>query len=381
MLDERRALVEERDALVQERNQLGELRYIFEHERDVARARIDELIAELARRPENTVDAAAPAPRSAWAQVPEVKEAREILIFLHVAKTGGLTLGGILNRQFAPEQILTADFGATESALGLWSDAPFGARFASLSPEQQSNTAYLAGHFMFGVHRRFAKPARYITMLRNPVDRVVSSYYYLLSRPEIPVHDTIVRNNLSLVDYIESGVGLDPHNYQTRVLAGLPEYDATWAETGSRVHVDASALETAKRNLVEHFALAGTTERFDDFLLALKVQHGWPLERLLYTKENETQSRPSLRDLPPAVIARIEEANQLDMALYQFVSERFSAATERLQGAVDYLGPRFKLVNALYALEAKDGGATTPSAAIGALCEQIDAAVPMGCLA
>ena len=37
---------------------------------------------------------------------------------------------------------------------------------------------YLSGHVPFGVHRVFDRPARYITVLRNPVERVVSSFYF-----------------------------------------------------------------------------------------------------------------------------------------------------------------------------------------------------------
>src|SRR6185295_5652521 len=181
-----------------------------------------------------------------------------------------------------------ADPGESRSALGVWPTGAVAEAFGSLPADAKSRMRLVPGHFLFGIHRALGRPGRYITLLRHPVDRVVSSYYYILSQPGIPVREKLLAQNMSLADYVNSGLGLDPHNYQTRILAGLPEYDANWDETAGRIEVPRAALDLAIRNVDEHFLLAGVSERFNEFVLVLKLLLGWPLERLLHTALNRT---------------------------------------------------------------------------------------------
>ncbi len=57
---------------------------------------------------------------------------------------------------------------------------------------------------------------------------------------------------------------------------------------------------------------------------------------LFYVKKNVTRSRPSKQDLSVHTLEVIEEFNQLDLALYQFVREQFR---ERLKSS----GLKFRL--------------------------------------
>lgn len=297
------------------------------------------------------------------------------LIYLHMAKTGGATLGDILNRQFQNDAIVLPGSMDVPSALGLLPSQQVIQKFRDMPSQQWATARLVPGHFMFGIHRGIPRPASYLTMLRHPVSRVVSSYYYILEQPGIPVRDKIIAGKLDLAAYVESGLGLDPHNYQTRVMAGLPEHDATWETTADVLKrgLPESVLELAQHNIENHVPYIGVTERFDEFLLLLKLTFNWPLERILYKRINETRNRPAMKDIPTETVELITARNSLDLRLYEFARKRFDVWAEPHKDAVEYLLPRFKELNQVY-----QPSQTRGAAKISELAARIDAGTPGG---
>lgn len=277
-----------------------------------------------------------------------------ILVALHIAKTAGSTFAEIVSRQFRPEELFNANLAPSQSALGVFPVSAIQAKLAIFSETEKACIRCTGGHLMFGIHRLLPRPATYVTVLRDPVDRVISSYYYIRRTPTIPAHRVIVEQGLSLEDYVRSGLGLDPHNYQTRVLAGLDEYDATWSHTREATekpmprHVARIAIE----NLERHFAVVGLTEEFDAFLALCAARFGWPASSLISEPLNGTEGRPRVSDLPASTVQLIRECNALDAELYEYARGRF-----RRESAAE--GPGFgELVAALSATknaESRDG--------------------------
>lgn len=140
-----------------------------------------------------------------------------------MAKTGGSTLRSILNRQFSSKEIFVPGRMRTESVLGVRPSDRVADSFRRTSIRKWAGIRLVPDHFMFGVHEAVPRPARYITMLRHPVDRVVSSYHYILGQPGIPASRRILEQKLGLDDYVRSLAGLDSHNYQTRILFAIVE--------------------------------------------------------------------------------------------------------------------------------------------------------------
>lgn len=222
------------------------------------------------------------------------------LIFLHIPKTGGMTLSAIVARQFPHAAVyqINGPLGTSREAL------------YSLSEEQRRQIQCLSGHVPFGLHVCLPHPAIYVTLLRNPVERILSIYYYARRRPEWGLHKQILDNQWSLYDFVVSEVAMEFHNQQTRMLSGADEPDNT-----------PDALEKAKKNLAEHFALAGLTERFDESVLLCRKLFGW--RNVFYYKKNVNRHRPQRGEIPRTTIAMIEEKNALDLALYGIVRQRF----------------------------------------------------------
>jgi galactose-3-O-sulfotransferase len=228
------------------------------------------------------------------------------VIFLHVGKTAGATLRKILEKHYAREERLLLESARWEETM----------RDFPLIPERERASARLIyGHLSFGIHRWVPQSATYITMLRDPVSRVVSQYLFVLRERRHRLHDSVVSQRLSLRDYIESGVTTEIDNGQTRMIAG--DIDTPFGEAKPQM------LERAKRNIEQHFAVVGLTERFEESLVLLKSALGW---RRFATHVAINVSSIKHRDpIPDSTIDAIREGNRLDQGLYDYAAQRLEA--------------------------------------------------------
>ena len=130
-------------------------------------------------------------------------------------------------------------------------------------------------------------------MLRDPVERIVSHYHYVLAHPQGAGNARAVEGVSSLDEYVRSSVfARIVNNGQTRLLgsdvlaAGEP--------------ADAATLERAKAFLDRPDVVVGVQERFDESLLVMVQAFGWGLPA--YRRENVTASRPRIAELAPATV-------------------------------------------------------------------------------
>ena len=254
----------------------------------------------------------------------------EIIIFFHIGKTGGTTLASILRKNTPPESYFHANVVEhTPSLLGLQRMEPIIEAIKNLSERQKQAITIASGHVPFGLHQHMPRAAAYITLLREPVDRFISSIYYSFTVNKAHRYET-------LKHLIHSRQV--PSDYQTRVVSGLTELDPDYDPKDTRYYVPVpeKALESAKRNIQEYFCIAGTIERFDEFLILLKRKLQLKLTDLLYIRENITRGRPRVSEIPEDVRHIIQENNRLDSELYSFVEQRF-------QNQVQQEGPSFQI--------------------------------------
>ena len=97
-----------------------------------------------------------------------------LLIFLHIPKTGGTTLNSIFRKQFMRDKLFDHDNYQNKRM-----------KLEDLTEEEKKQIQAIAGHYFYGIHHLFNKRATYFTMLRNPIDRVISSYYYLETHQDL----------------------------------------------------------------------------------------------------------------------------------------------------------------------------------------------------
>ncbi len=163
-----------------------------------------------------------------------------------------------------------------------------------------------------------------VTVLREPVSRVISHYDYIRRTPGDP-HYEMVRN-MSLEEYsLNKGAGKLGRNVQTYHVARLLQYDLSSLSRRKIVNL-------AKRS-IDQFAFAGILERFQDSLFLLSYIFGWkPI--INSRKENVAKSKKTLDQLPASTLELLQSHSWIDQELYIYAKaifeERFNQMVQDL---------------------------------------------------
>ncbi|CRL01304.1 CLUMA_CG014293, isoform C [Clunio marinus] len=153
--------------------------------------------------------------------------------------------------------------------------------------------AFYHGHMAFLDFSKFGMPEKplYINIIRKPLDRLVSYYYFLRYGDDYRPH--LVRHRAGDTMSFDECVKLkkpdcDPKNMWLQI-PFFCGHHAECFEAGSEW-----ALEQAKKNLVNEYFLVGTTEDLGDFIEMLELS----LPRLFqgfYTMLSELDDLPSIK--------------------------------------------------------------------------------------
>ncbi len=248
------------------------------------------------------------------------------IVFLHIPKAAGTTLQQIIRKQYRSHE-------------GVFYHHQRIHNFFRLPEDQRKKIKIFTGHFSFGlhVHQYLAHPTAYVTILRNPVERVISTYFYILRTPGHTHYQTT--KNLSLYDFVKNGVsqiGID--NGMTRLLCGIK--DGASIPFGECTE---AMLESAKTNLSRYFSVVGLTKRFDETVLLLNKLFGW---NPFYIKENVTARRPSRISMD--TIELIKKNNKLGIELYNYAEALFDNQLKSHIPLLDDELNKFRFLNSIY---------------------------------
>jgi hypothetical protein len=238
------------------------------------------------------------------------------LVLIHIPRTAGTTLAMILRHHYRGGGFTG---GGNVFARG---DA-IESRLRKAGTKERIRA--IAGHLTYGLRGALPEGARFVTILRDPVERTLSHYHVLpRSRPDrkqtglVPPWLPPPRQGQSLAEALDEGYVLD--NLQTRMLCGLVSpFD----------ELPADALERAKANVRDGIEFVGTTERFDELLALLNLALGWPT--MPYGRSRAYGRRPE--ELPADVRRLVEERNELDRELHLFADELL---TEHVSARTDF---------------------------------------------
>lgn len=253
----------------------------------------------------------------------------EIIFFLHLPRTAGTTLNAVLHENFPPEAILT-----------VYSREDY-QRCRMLDAEVLERTRLIEGHLnpeSFEPPRLYGRPLRMFTLLRDPLERLVSEYVFQKSWPSNHLYAYLNENHISFQEYLTSDAPLlkfRGKNFVSHCLAGVFAQDRDMDEV----------LALAKKHLKECFCLVGIQERFDESLLLLSEEIG--LHRLYYERRN--MLRPgAISGIDDRDRALAAELNSADMELYAYACELFERRVEEAGPAFAARLREFRFLNGKY---------------------------------
>ena len=224
-------------------------------------------------------------------------------IFNHIPKTGGTTLLTICRCNLAAAQISPH---LTEHEIRLIPAARF------------ERYTLVAGHFSILTQAGFCRSRYSMTLLRDPILRIVSAYtYWRLAAEHNPV--TTKAKELSFADFVRyfkdsPAIVQNPYTYH---FAGIgrdfPRYPA-----------DASALLAAAKDNLAAFDFVGICEEFERSARLLCGELSWHLPQPI-PHENRTLSGTERDSIDPETIEMLRDCNRLDLELYAYGVDLFHA--------------------------------------------------------
>ena len=228
--------------------------------------------------------------------------AHPLIVFDHIPKTAGTTFRRSYLIAALPSQERWIIAGGRRNE----EDRE---RFLSLSSTDRRRIRIVAGHDAETL-RPHLPDARFVTIVRDPVTRAISSYLHARFHDDGEMWLDVREQNMSLSQF---AARYTLPNAQSRILLGddFEQLD-----------------DTAIRQRVEaRYALVGYTEAFDEFVFMLHVTEGMPLclygNRLVRAERDAYQ--PSEQDLEC-----VRAANEVDARLHRVVRESFQARVEGL---------------------------------------------------
>ena len=170
----------------------------------------------------------------------------------------------------------------------------------------------------FGFAEHFPGQSEYITMIRDPIARAISDYFFCLMNPSNPAHQAAT--NLPLHEFVSKGYG-STQNCYARWLSN--------AAYGAKFSSQDEMLREAMRNLSQ-FSFIGITEQFDLSVARLCRKYGLVLRAA--SEINRNAATPEAKSLSEDEQEVLRTSNALDLVIYEECRRRFAVESAASPG-------------------------------------------------
>ncbi|MGI9263474.1 MAG: sulfotransferase family 2 domain-containing protein [Gammaproteobacteria bacterium] len=238
------------------------------------------------------------------------------LVFHHVPKCGGTSVGMSIRRRYLLSQV---GIVPASSFFAVGSITASDDRLRVLQHTKEFREKLLLYHLHNGArcvsaHVRFSKVAYdnfhsthgFVTILRDPVERFVSHFFYGAGREG---HMSI---DMTLEDFIDSEEGRQYGAAYCDYFSGLNPFE----DFGS-----SDAIASAKKNLAL-FAVVGFLDDLDDFRQKISREFGF--RPRIGHKNRGATPKPVIGDtLSPEILDRIDVLCSPDREIFEFARQEF----------------------------------------------------------
>jgi len=214
------------------------------------------------------------------------------VVFLHMQKAAGTSLCEILPQCLGGPSISHGDY-------------------LKYQPHELASFRFIAGHFGYDYLRAIPGRNFTFTFLREPVDRVVSLYYFMQNRDAREYEIYSLAQQISFTEFVRSNqplVSTHIDNHQVRQLARGWPYEQLRA-TGEQL------LAQAIANL-DSLSFFGFQETFESDVMELARRLDVQIEPQQLPRSNRSQ-RPDVSELSTDVVESIRRRTELDRRLYE----------------------------------------------------------------
>ena len=184
-------------------------------------------------------------------------------------------------------------------------------------PQQLSWFRLVIGHFRYGLHRWLPGQTTYVTIVRHPLQRVISHYLYLSQTN--PTVLTAGKRRLDLVEALELRVTVDLDNAMVRYFGGIDDHEVPPGTVGYE------AYHRALHNLRTAFSFVAHQECADESYAAMRERFDWKATaKLDLVNQNAAALDPFEQN---RIRQAVEYHSHWDYLLYQEILHLFPMPT------------------------------------------------------